>query len=340
MEGNRSMVQLRLRAVGAALLGLVLLLPVLAVPATAAGPRSNHDRIVAYWTRERIASAKPRDVLLDAGKFRVANRVAPAPQPLAAPANTTGSQWPDGVGRAYRAIGRVLFKMGTGHWICSAVAATDARADISVVLTAAHCAYDQATGAFASNWIFIPEFDTAPELWDCTKTAHGCWTANRLVVHRGYAGQRSFNQTAIQHDWAFAVVGNGGKTNTQLDATVGSYPISFTSSSSGTKVTAMGYPAGGKYSPGNELVYCSGPVGSDPYTFYRTYRLACDMTGGSSGGPWFTGFDANGNTGTLSSVNSYGYSGITAMHGPKFGTRTRDTWNAAIANTSGNTIVR
>ena len=334
------MIQLRRRAVGAALLGLVLLLPAIAGPATAAGPPSERDRILAYWTRERIAAAKPRDMTLVGGRFVAGTLAAPAPQPMAAPATTTGTRWPDGVGQAYKAIGRVLFTMDGSDWVCSAVAATDTRADISVVLTAAHCAYDQATRAFATNWTFIPEYDTAPELRDCTRTVHGCWIASGLVVHRGYAGQRSFNTTAVQHDWAFAVVPTGGHSNTQLDATVGSYPISFTSYANGTPMTAMGYPAGGAYAPGHELVYCHGAVGSDPYTSYRTYRLPCDMTGGSSGGPWFTGFDENGNTGTLSSVNSYGYSGITAMHGPKFNTKTRDTWNAAIATTTGNTIVR
>lgn len=332
------MIHLRRRAVGAALLGLILLLPALAGPATAAGPRSERDRILAYWTAERVAAAKPRDMTLVGGRFVVGKMAAPAPQPLAAPANTTGSQWPDDVGKAYDAVGRVLFTMDGGNWVCSAVAATETRSDISVVLTAAHCAYDQATRAFATNWVFMPEFDSQ-KTYTCANTEHGCWTASRLVVHRGYAGQRSFNTTAVQYDWAFAVVGNGGKANTQLDATVGSFPIAFSSYANGTTMTAMGYPAGAPYK-GYELIYCSGPVGSDPYTYNRTYRLPCDMTGGSSGGPWFTGFDASGNTGTLSSVNSYGYSGITAMHGPKFNAKTRDTWNAAVATTTGNVIVR
>jgi hypothetical protein len=102
----------------------------------------------------------------------------------------------------------------------------------------------------------------------------------------------------------------------------------------------MGYPAGGKYSPGNELISCTGPLGFDLWNWNRTYRLACDMTGGSSGGPWYTGFDANGNVGTLSSVNSYGYGDGRAMYGPKFNTRTQATWNAAVATGTGNVIVR
>jgi hypothetical protein len=62
------------------------------------------------------------------------------------------------------------------------------------------------------------------------------------------------------------------------------------------------------------------------------------MTGGSSGGPWLTGFAADGNSGTLSSLNSYTYNGISGMYGPKFSTRTQATYAAATTAT-GNTIV-
>jgi len=52
-------------------------------------------------------------------------------------------------------------------------------------------------------------------------------------------------------------------------------------------------------------------MSTDPWNG-TTYRLPCDMTAGSSGGPWLTGFDGSGNSRTLSSVNSYTYNGITA----------------------------
>jgi hypothetical protein len=60
------------------------------------------------------------------------------------------------------------------------------------------------------------------------------------------------------------------------------------------------------------------------------------MTGGSSGGPWFSPFSSG--SGTLMSVNSYGYSGITAMHGPKLNAETQSMFQTA-AGTAGNVIV-
>ncbi len=320
-------------------LAATIVLPVIGMAAVAAPRQSNHDRVIAYWTAARIKAAKPRDLVVGGPR-----RLAPAAKPVKpAPgggglASTIGSPWPDGKGKIYRATGRVLFTVNGGNWICSASVATDTRADISVILTAGHCAFDQATHTFATNWMFIPEFDTR-DTYTCSVATYGCWTADRLVVHAGFANRTGFDQTATQHDWAFAVVDADGAGTTQLDATVGSFPIAFRSYSSGTPVAAFGYPAGGKYSGNNDLIYCSNSLGTDPYNLGRTYKLSCDMTGGSSGGPWLTGFDATGNTGTLSSVNSYTYSGITAMHGPKFDARTQATWTEAVGTGTGNVIV-
>jgi len=63
------------------------------------------------------------------------------------------------------------------------------------------------------------------------------------------------------------------------------------------------------------------------------------MTGGSSGGPWLSSFNAStGDTGTIQSLNSYGYSGQSNMYGPIFNATTTTTYNAANGATT-NTIV-
>jgi hypothetical protein len=102
----------------------------------------------------------------------------------------------------------------------------------------------------------------------------------------------------------------------QLDE-LGSFPIRFAAVPKGTTVYAFGYPAAGKYD-GTKLTYCAGPVGFDAWNGNATYKLACDVTGGSSGGPWFVGFDEGTGSGTQISLNSYGYNGVKAMYGPKF----------------------
>ena len=67
-----------------------------------------------------------------------------------------------------------------------------------------------------------------------------------------------------------------------------------------------------------------GPFGRDVGTDNLTYALACDMTGGSSGGPWLSNASA-GYGAKLRSLNSYGYSGVRNMYGPIFNSETSAT---------------
>ena len=317
-------------AAAAALLTVLALLPLAVAPVAAGDPSANakaeHERIGKYWTAERIANAKPRDfVRTDAGKF----------VPKAKPGGSgsgTGASWTGG-GPVVQRTGKVLFTMDGGNWVCSASAIGDSRSTHSLVLTAGHCAYDEVNRAFATNWTYVPSFDTAPT-FTCAQATYGCWTASGLVVHNGYATAGGFNTQATLHDFAFAIVGAGGKTSSQLDA-LGTYGIAYPAISTGGTVHAFGYPAAGKYH-GNDLTYCTGPTFNDQYNGNQTWGIACNMTGGSSGGPWLAGF--TNTAGTATSLNSYGYSGIRNMYGPKFNSNTQAFYNRA-NTTTGNSIV-
>jgi hypothetical protein len=192
--------------------------------------------------------------------------------------------------------------------------------------------------------MFIPNFDANPT-YTCSATTYGCWSAAGLAVHYGFVHAGSFNTQATTHDWAFATVLGGGKSGTAvLDSSKasggvgGSYVIQF-GVASGSRLEAFGYPAAGKYH-GSDLTWCAGNIFSDTSNSSATWGMNCDMTGGSSGGPWFAGLDeSNGSGGTLSSLNSYGYSGIRNMYGPKFNSQTQATYNAANGSTGGNRVV-
>ncbi len=113
---------------------------------------------------------------------------------------------------------------------------------------------------------------------------------------------------------------------------VGSYPIAYPAISTGQGVHAFGYPAAGRYK-GKDLTYCAGNTFNDPNNSNLTWGIACNMTGGSSGGPWIGGFTQAGG-GTLTSLNSYGYSGLSNMYGPKFNANTQAVYNRANTSTS------
>ena len=106
---------------------------------------------------------------------------------------------------------------------------------------------------------------------------------------------------------------------------------------SGHTLHAFGYPAGAPYD-GRDFTYCSGPISGDSWNRNRTWAMDCRMTGGSSGGPWLSRFSESTASGTLSSVNSYTYSGLAKMHGPKFNSTTQTVYNSANAAIT-NTIV-
>jgi len=317
----------------------VVIVPAVATPVAAGGGHAERDRILAFWTKERLQSAIPRDYIrTDDGFVPRAKPVKP-PRPPGdgGDGGVTGASWTKG-GAILKGSGKVYFVMGSSAYVCSGSVATDHRTGKSLVLTAGHCAYDEANRRFATNWLFIPEYDTNPVLGNCGATTYGCWTADALVVHSGFATAGSFNQQATIHDFAFAVVGAGGKSGTaQLDSTVGSFGITTSGISSGQNLYAFGYPAAGKYH-GNDLTYCAGNIFQDSLNANLTWGMACDMTGGSSGGPWLVAFDEASGSGTLSSLNSYGYSGLSNMYGPKFNAKTQAVYNAADTATA-NTIV-
>jgi len=321
-----------------AFLAATALVVIGAAPAWAAGnsaaaPRPQPQRVVNYWTPARMAAAQPREFV------RAGNGFQPKAKPGAGGGNVTGASWTKG-GAVVDRVGKVFFHMGGGDWQCSGSVAQDSRTGYSLVLTAGHCAVDEATGEFATNWLFMPSWDRQPATFStaCSASLYGCWTAQALVAHRQFATAGSFNEQATRYDFAFAVVGAGGKDGSQLDAKVGSYALAnFGSIAVGTKMYAFGFPASGKYH-GNDLTYCAGNIFEDASNANSTWGMACDMTGGSSGGPWFAAFNESTGVGTLGSLNSYGYSGVRNMYGPKFNSNTQAVYNAANSATS-NTLV-
>ncbi|MDH3193721.1 MAG: hypothetical protein OEY55_10855 [Acidimicrobiia bacterium] len=305
---------------------------------------AEHQRIVDFWTNERVSQAIPRDfVKTGPGRYAPVAKPDKPGKPggggSGGGGTITGASW-NGAGAVADTTGKVLFAMGGSYYVCSASLVTDNKSDRSIVLTAAHCIYDEAGEAFATNWMFIPNYDAAPASLTtsgsfCDSTKWGCWSATGLVAHNGYTSAGSFNDQAVVYDFGFAVLGSGGKSGGQADATIGkTQTIAYDVNDGGVNVYAFGYPAAKKYK-GNDLVYCAGPTGFDPLMGDQTYKIACDMTGGSSGGPWMRDFSTSTGSGVLTSVNSYGYSGDNSMHGPKFNSNTRAAFDLAVTVGSG-----
>ena len=307
-------------------LTLSLLLPAAAVGARSAesAAKAEQNRIIAYWTPARIASAQPRDyVRNDAGKLI----------PYAKPGGSggTGGSWTGNEPVELR-VGRILFSSGGSNWICSGTVVDDADTanGYSIILTAGHCVFDGSDG-WSYNFLFMPDFDDDPN-YDCATRVMGCWTANRLGVHTNFHPSGFGPDAALRVDYGFARVGAGNKLG-QLDATVGGYGITTATIANADVQWAFGFPAEGRYK-GKDLIYCTGTTAPDP-NLSGTYGMNCNMNGGSSGGGWLLGSaNPSGDENRfLSSVNSYGYPGLAKMFGPKFTTQTIDVMNSVVSGT-------
>jgi hypothetical protein len=334
-----------------ALLVTFLLAAWFAPAAGAAGPtaqeraaRAEHQRVVDFWTPARVAKAVPRDFVLDPATGKVVPNAKPSGGGTTTTSTgVTGASWAGG-GAVVKTTGKVLFALGTSYYVCSASVINDGgMTNRSLILTAAHCVMDEKTGAFATNWTFIPDYDSAPaslttNLSFCGQTSLGCWSASAIAARGEFARAGSFNTQAITHDFAIVAVGAGGKSGTaDLDATVGAQAVSFAPVAQTPTTSLFGYPSAQKYN-GKDLTYSRGVLGTDSRTSGATYRVTSDMTGGSSGGPWFTPFTDGTGTGTVMSVNSYGYKGVTAMFGPKLNQETQELYDLAKVSAGNATV--
>ena len=283
---------------------------------------AEHQRILDYWTEERRANAKPRDIVLPLG-----TRPRPAAQPTtrAKPggstspsASSTGATWSFG-GDVAKTTGKVFFNLGGSNYVCSG-SAVESPAGTDVVSTAGHCVHKgDGSGAsgYATNFAFYPAWtgstSTAPKYTGVELVATANWQA-RGAAHGAYPD-----------DAAFVRVTGTRSFEDALGAPAP--PVSFTRTTNG-QMYAFGYPAAQKYK-GNTLIYCSGQVALGYYDGDDTISMPCDMTGGSSGGPWFKDWNPLTKSGVQTSVNSYGYSGFTRMWGPVFDGQESDAYTAA-----------
>jgi len=307
-----------------ALLALTLAEGQAAGPPDEASGKSAHDRVIEYWTPARVAGALPRQLLIADPPLQL----APAARPPGGGGNgggsaVTGAPWLNG-GLVKATTGKVLFTLGGIDYVCSGSVVADLRLAESLVLTAGHCTFDDQTDEWATNWMFVPDYEHA-QSFDCQSTHYGCWTAAYLVTTTAWAAG-DFND-----DYAFAVMWPGGLDGgTLLEDAVGAQAIAFDLAHP-RQVSAFGYPHAAPYD-GQSLIYCAGTDQRDTWGGSTDFGLKCDMTGGSSGGPWFANFDATTGRGELNSVNSFKYTRgplSKYMFGPYFDGYTNKTYLAA-----------
>lgn len=309
-------------AVLALIIGLNVISPTSANPNASKGKGVPNANASGYWTEERRNSAIPREFQFEVGATE-GKLVPQARKGGSGGGSTTTSgttNWNSSNQNQLVALitGKVFFTMGGQNYVCSGSLVDDVDSNIAVVITAAHCLWDDATRSFATNWVFYPNYDK-----DAGISNRKSYSASHLFAPKAFTDQVSFNTTAILNDFAFAVL-----PTTDLNLP-GLPVISLATSFTGNKGDAFGYPEASPFN-GQELVYSTGAVSTDRNTGRRTWRLPSTMTGGASGGPWYNGYTNGNSVGFVSSVNSYKYSNDkNSMYGPKFNSLTNDLYSMA-----------
>lgn len=273
----------------------------------AAGP----DATLRYWTVERMRRAlsppRPRPMRghapADAGPTGTPVTIpgsAPLPQSARRGVETPGAPWTSR-GAVRATTGKVFFTIDGADYVCSAGTVSSTSHDL--VVTAGHCAQD-ATGTWARNWIYVPGYDAG-------RRPYGAFAARHMFVPSPWSAHADQN-------YDVALVALSPSAGRHVADVVGAQGIAF-DQPRGSLVYGFGYPAGGRYD-GERLTYCSGRTHPDSHKITKDEGLRCDMTEGSSGGPWLTRFDAGTGTGVVTSVSSFKYADDPAtMYGPYFG---------------------
>lgn len=278
---------------------------------SAATTPSAQDRVTDYWTPQRMRDAVPADVLVagkdksSAGDPVAAGRPTVVPQAAAKPAPSAAfvGGYYSGGGKVVDTTGKVFFTLGGVNYVCSGSAVSSGNKD--VVLTAGHCV-NEGPGEFATNWAFVPAYDDAAR-------PYGTFTARQLTTTTQWQNSGDFD-----YDVAFAVLNtlNGA----HLTDVVGGQAIGF-NQARGQYMYSFGYPAANPYD-GSDIAWCHGTVVQDTFGGSSDQGLDCNLTGGSSGGPWFVSYTESTGVGVLNSVNSFKYRGGSMrnyMFGPYLG---------------------
>ena len=285
--------------------------------------------MISYWTAERMKDAKPLELIVTTGEH--------IPQP-GSKANSSGvslemlqtllqnpsnSEWDnEWSGVIQNAVGRIFFRHGGQGRVCSGTVVKDVEADRSIILTAAHCVYDDQAKAFATDVMFIPNQAATTGSgtdYNCDNDVLGCWAASFGVVDTDWAS-RKFPANA-PWDYAMYIVPASGAhsgPNNRADGTAipdnleeaaGSLPVVFETLPL-VKTYALGY----SYARDPDFMYCAEQL-STQSSYNSLWISGCGLTGGASGGPWIQG---DVSSFKVVSINSWKFGSSPGMAAPRF----------------------
>ncbi|WP_062352958.1 trypsin-like serine peptidase [Herbidospora yilanensis] len=303
------------------LLGVLVAAGTLAAPATAdSGPgivgaeATVTESLQTFWTPERIARARSRELPAAEQSAAPARPAEPAGRELTVP----GSAPAGGPQKGFLAnpmVGLILGENAQGLFACSASAVGGPGRN--VIATAAHCVHEGPGGTWARNLVYLPYYNYGPDPY------YGTWTVVGTYVYSPWIESRDYT-----YDYAFAsVLPRDGRV---LGDVTGWNGMSF--NRTGVYTAALwGYPAIPP-SEGEWQYNCATTVIASVFKRLQAGGDCATLAApGSSGGPWMYDYQQSRGWGYVTSVNSQGARGQYVL-GPFFGDAARRLWEHAGAH--------
>ena len=233
------------------------------VRAVAAKPND----VRAYWTPARMRAALPL------GLDGLGNLLKPkAPAKAGTTTTAAGPTAP-------RTVGKLFFTTSAGDAVCSASSVNTPTKNL--IITAGHCTNDgpvrcgvlggsTCPTANFTNFLFVPRYrnGAGPD---------GSWVGRAVLNHSAWT--RSGNL-----DYDHALITIAPRAGRNLVSVIGGNGLAMLYGSHQNRVRIWGWPAEAPYD-GSTARQCFGNTTS--FDSSGDAQLACPMTGGASGGPWF-----------------------------------------------------
>jgi len=225
--------------------------------------------VTQHWTAANMRSATDVDVLTGntsapLQEEQIDDNKGKPGQQQGQPPSSGNTSYP------LSTVGKIFFSNSRGQdFVCSGTAVVSSNK--SVVDTAGHCLYWQ--GEWMKNVIFCP-------LYENGNTPYGCWAARALEVPADWIKPKPND---YHHDLGIAIVSANSKG--ALTDLVGGIGWGYNQSAT-QAFYAYGYPAAHPFD-GQSRKYCEGSGKLWNHGEGTVVSIPCDMTGGSSGGPWF-----------------------------------------------------
>ncbi|MFC1922288.1 trypsin-like serine peptidase [Chloroflexota bacterium] len=221
----------------------------------------------------------------------------------------------------YSTIGVLFFSQYGVDYRCSA-----ASIGKDAVWTAGHCIHtgDGTEGGWSEDVIFVPAYKNG-------EAPFGVWTAYNTWTKGSW-----YSSKDLRFDMGGAVL-NTNSSGKMISQVVGNLGFSYNLNSSIELWFNFGYPSEAPFD-GRWQYICTGPFAYDdpvgpnlntPWSPPYPVGMGCDMTRGSSGGPWIKDFSGvAGSANFLNGNTSYRHlSNPEELFSPYFGDAAKTLWN-------------